>query len=971
MSDSFLEPFAVPPLAERMKSRSVRWGVVLHGLGVGLLFLLLFTAFFLPALVSGRLLAPGDGFIESLPAFLSPFTLWSPLLLSGFPVAADMANMAWYPLSLLLGPLDLWNAFVISAYVLASLFTYAYVLLVTGSRFAGFISGIVYGLGGFMVAHLGHTMIIHTAAWFPLLLLGLEALRRGAEAHGFILVAVAVACSALAGHPQIFVNMMLVGSAYALFTGWPMARHRWRYYGLSLAGFVLGGGLAALQLIPTRELGQMGLHWRLSFQDFVSYALPPAQALHLLFPYLFGGPPESPYGIPYFGSRNQTELSGYFGLLPALLAGLGFWSFRQRRLAGFWTAVAVAALLLAVGDATPLAHGIYHVPILNKFRAPARHFLELSFAASALAGFGVAAIQSNCASRRGVMTVIGLGGAVLLAGLGIVLTFAERLRSIARTAGIESLDLLPSANPAIGFPLAVFVLAATALAFWSRRPRAPVRRAALTTVLLLDLGSFGWFLEWRYLSPEDKVLETPDVARRYAALTRESQARILPVRGGFGELTALPPNLSRLWEVPSASGYGPFILARMSELLSMGTPGHVTGAWWSAENRSLDVMSVRYVFAPQSEVHPPRLNRKGVEWSGDDLPLVLGVGCGANESKSVRLMLGRAVNATAVGIVSALGCSQNLPDGTRVARITVTDARGASWNSSLRAGVETSEWAHDCPDVTQGMRHRRTAIFESYSVARTPTTSCLGHKYVAVLPLEGVGNVHSVDLAWAGQPGALAIQKVSLLNDIDGTSYPITSLESGLTDGRRWREIERLGSTVVFENLRAQPRAWLVPEVVSASPREVLTAIRSSEMPDGRSYEPGQLAFVEEPRETSRAPRDPSAQVSLNERSDYRLEVRTRSRAPGMLVVSDAFYPGWRATIDGERTEIVRVNYVMRGVRLPAGDHLVEFVYRPASVYVGAFLSAASFLLVGACAYGLRQRSPETSQTQAAAVPTS
>jgi len=60
-----------------------------HGFAVLAFYVALFIVFFSPALFSGRLLAPGDAWAQSVPAFYFPPTLWSDLLMSGFPMAAD------------------------------------------------------------------------------------------------------------------------------------------------------------------------------------------------------------------------------------------------------------------------------------------------------------------------------------------------------------------------------------------------------------------------------------------------------------------------------------------------------------------------------------------------------------------------------------------------------------------------------------------------------------------------------------------------------------------------------------------------------------------------------------------------------------------------------------------------------------------------------------------------------------------
>jgi uncharacterized membrane protein YfhO len=61
-------------------------------------------------------------------------------------------------------------------------------------------------------------------------------------------------------------------------------------------------------------------------------------------------------------------------------------------------------------------------------------------------------------------------------------------------------------------------------------------------------------------------------------------------------------------------------------------------------------------------------------------------------------------------------------------------------------------------------------------------------------------------------------------------------------------------------------------------------------------------------------------------------------------VLSEAFFPGWIASLEGESVEILRADYLLRGIALPAGSHRVRFEYRPASVRIGAGLT-----LLGVC----------------------
>src|SRR5215469_6492507 len=88
---------------------------------VVLFFVAIVIALFTPLLISRRFLASGDSLLYYFPAFASPRTLWTTALYGGYPVAADPQTESWYPIGFLfLHNRQLWNLFVLSAYVLAS-----------------------------------------------------------------------------------------------------------------------------------------------------------------------------------------------------------------------------------------------------------------------------------------------------------------------------------------------------------------------------------------------------------------------------------------------------------------------------------------------------------------------------------------------------------------------------------------------------------------------------------------------------------------------------------------------------------------------------------------------------------------------------------------------------------------------------------------------------------------------------------
>jgi hypothetical protein len=154
----------------------------------------------------------------------------------------------------------------------------------------------------------------------------------------------------------------------------------------------------------------------------------------------------------------------------------------------------------------------------------------------------------------------------------------------------------------------------------------------------------------------------------------------------------------------------------------------------------------------------------------------------------------------------------------------------------------------------------------------------------------------------------------------------------------------------VYEDPGAFPRAWTVHELVRIShPNQGLELI-GNRLEDLRNK-----AFLsgEPPRLDSCAAAD---QVTFVRYRASEAILRAQMSCRGMLVLSDTFYPGWRASIDGRAAPIHEVNSGMRGVVVPAGSHEVRFYFRPLSVYLGAALSVLGVLLVLLIARAPRRR---------------
>ena len=812
-----------------------------HAFFVILFYSLLFVTFFSPVVFGGRILAiGGDGLYIYLPNFCSSKVWWDTMTFGGFPMMADPEAATWYPPAALLSLLPgTWNIFMILAYVAASSFMYGYLFRITESRLAALVSGIVFGLSGFMMAQAGNVVIIHSTVWVPLVIWSLEQLRARLSALWLAAGCIGVALCLLGGQPQIFFYASILSAAYAIVRGWNAPAGRLRYYAAALLMLVLGTGLAAVQIVPTSELLSQSLRAGYSFRDFVSYSLPPRQALTIIFPNVFGGLNESGL-LQYFGHDNQTELTGYVGLLSLILAALGLIATKKKSISLFWLCVALLAFLLVLGDATPLARLVYHLPILSSFRVPSRHFMEFTVATSVLAGFGVAAIVKQQVSTILLRKIILVGVMALLACLTLLFLNQSYMAARAAQNGISQLSLLPWTNRAVSVPLLIFLIAIAVICYWHRQPTSTVRRALLLLVLVIDLGSFGFFYQWRYFALSKNALTPPLFAKRYKDSLEASSQRLMSFRGYRGTADEMPAGLTRLWGVPNASGYNALILKRTSNLLPMIDLPGLPLPWSEPDDRSLDLMAARFLFLPRSQAST---DERGVSWLNDDMQFWLGQGCNRPPRKSARVVAPVPTKSTAIAIVSRLACASQIPDGTEVARVSLTDAGGEVQTRSLVAGRDSSEWAYDCSSVKSSMRHQRARIFSSYP-ATMNDEPCQVHTYATTLPLDGVKEIKSIEFEWVGGAGAIILEKLSLIDEASKTSHPI---DPALIDSDAWQFVEEAGAARVYENLRVMPRAWLANEVVSVNPNQALDAIKTGQLPDGRSFDLMRTALVEAP----------------------------------------------------------------------------------------------------------------------------
>ncbi|MHC4591339.1 MAG: YfhO family protein [Planctomycetota bacterium] len=161
--------------------------------------------------------------------------------------------------------------------------------------------------------------------------------------------------------------------------------------------------------------------------------------------------------------------------------------------------------------------------------------------------------------------------------------------------------------------------------------------------------------------------------------------------------------------------------------------------------------------------------------------------------------------------------------------------------------------------------------------------------------------------------------------------------------------LRKVGDIHIFESLDALPRTFIVHSAQAALSDEAAAAALMAEDFDYR----GRLLVHDSSAplvdlQPGRADIGELAWV-LADVHDA-VAVQANLTRPGYLVLADQHYPGWRVTVDGQEAELLRVDYLYKGVRLDEGLHRVVFAFCPRSVLIGIAISVAS---LGILAIGL------------------
>jgi len=919
-------------------------------LAVALLWALVLACYWKIAL-AGRALAGGDIFSYFYPYWAEAtrairagrLPLWNPYLFMGAPFLANSQVGFLYPpnwpLWLLLPAHRSIHLSIVLHLCLAALNGYLWGRSsLRMGRLGAWALGASFALGGYLGAQVEHVNQLQGLAWLPLMLL-LSDKATGRKSRPAIrkppLVALTLIVSLvfLAGHTQTVFISLLGLAAYALGPAlWLGLRRRdWRPLARRAAFLtvvvVVGTSLAAVQLLPTWELSRQSVRaGGLPFKERVSFSLSPFYLTRALLP-SFGAP------IP----PAHIEHVAYVGVAGLALAAIAIFNLHASS-----PDLRSPLLLLCLG--LFLSLGLYNplylllarfVPGFAHFRAPARWLALYALGMAALVGGGVDLLW-----RRG-----GVGRRLLW-------TFALLLVASAAWAVV---GVRVGEGGSVAWPTVAGWAAATALALGllaAARRRQRWAAVSLLALLLVELIAASSALPHsRASAPQAFTSLRPSIAHLLAAQAQQGRgagARFISMSditfdpGDLPEIEiaygpqlsdealydyvvaakhkeVLSPNLPLAFGVPAVDGYdgGVLPLQRYVTLQRLFLPQDAVSIDGRLrenltaipDGRWLSLFDVQHVITDKLQD----------TWlDGVFYDLQFGARLAYGESAAAAQLT--QFEATALGLVVAGGERGASSDSASVGEVAVRFADGRTREFDLRPEAYTCQADDRC--VARLRWDEPAAPVELSVRASSPERD-------------------------------LIVLGASLIDERTGGFQALV-----LSDRGRFR-LAHSGDVKIYENLDRLGRAFLVAEATVAGDEEALRLMQDAAFDpatevilakDSHSPTQGQSDKGNSSRSTAHSGARRATVLSYQ---PERVEIEVESERPGYLVLTDAWYPGWLATVDGESVPVRRADLLFRAVAVDAGRRRVIFTFRPASLRLGLGVSLVSLigLIVAALAH--------------------
>jgi Bacterial membrane protein YfhO len=545
---------------------------------------------------------------------------WNPYVFAGMPFLADVQVAFWYPINLLqslfvsdghLSPLVMEWAILLHFFVAGFGMYWFSKKIFELDDWSAIFAGIAYGFSGYIAAQSIHQMIVYHIALFPFVayffIRGFDSWKH-AIVSGLIL-----GTMYLAGHPQSTLYFTFFLAVLALYELVHRARHK--SGALNIATIVrmalpviIGFGIFAIQFLPSQELANLSRRDTITYEKSLDGSLTWGHILTFVLPRLFGvtngaGDAKVPYWNGAYYLSWETAI--YIGVLPLFFAIMAGLLTRKKKYVPLFAGMALLAVAFALGDHFFLYRIFFQFPLFNKFRTPARMMMLFSFAASALAGVGLAdalkAAGKKWGDTKGLVVRAALVVPWLLAIAGMI-----HATSFLKAAPEGADDSISWAASLATLPV-LALIAITGLHYFGQL-RGNLFAILVIAVTGIELFNYGMTLNASPEDPRDAFRQQPALV---TMLQQDEAKEFSRARTRIGGQMLVKRNQGAYDRIHLIEGYDPLVLQRVFP--DMANPDH-----------SMDLMNVKWTITtganPGFVERPTYMPRTKLYYQADILP---------------------------------------------------------------------------------------------------------------------------------------------------------------------------------------------------------------------------------------------------------------------------------------------------------------------------------------------------------------
>lgn len=473
--------------------------------------------------------------------------LWNSFAFSGHPHMADFQTAVFYPLNifaLLLPQIEFWHLLRLTPMILGSFFAYLYLKNLKLSKVASFFGAFSFGFSPFILTW-GEEVVMspHSIVWLPLILFSVDKFLIESKRKYLAIIAIAFAASLLGGYMQTTIYLGITVFLYISFSLWKKPKLYAKAAKL-MGAFLLGVGIAALQLIPSAELFFNGARSQIRLTNTLYHFLLPMQSLATYFSADFFG---SPATGNFFRGQVAQYYEGIMFMGVAILffaAGSVFFE-KKNKLVAFWGILGIVALSTTLDLPTSRIFLWLPIPFLSTSIANRVLFMP-AFGISVLGAIGLDMWLSGRLKKTFKLTAYFLAIYALFVGylLGVKFLGLPYFSNIS-TVGSVANAMTTLRNLAV--PIGVFIVLAFALVIGSVKPRLKTCLAILVVFVSL-LHTF--YFSQKYFSFSQRQNIYPDVL--VISFIKQNQGYFRS--WGFGE-AFLENNFASQYELFWPEGY--------------------------------------------------------------------------------------------------------------------------------------------------------------------------------------------------------------------------------------------------------------------------------------------------------------------------------------------------------------------------------------------------------------------------------